>query len=55
MMVKDSLPPIDKPEDIVDGNFERKLHIPKGSAYTRMFPDSPTKGELCFYVTSHQG
>ena len=45
MMVKDYVPPIDYPEDIVKGNYERKLHIPGGSAYVRMFPQSTTQGE----------
>ena len=24
--------------------MERRLHMPAGSAYTKMFPDSPTDG-----------
>ena len=50
MMVKDSLPPIDRPSDIINGTFERKLHIPKGTAYEKMFPASPTDGESCYVL-----
>ena len=45
MMVKNYVPPIDYPEDIIKGNYERKLYIPGGTAYVHMFPQSTTEGE----------
>ena len=40
-------------QDMLEVGMERRLHIPPGSAYTKMFPD-PRSGE-CKYQTCFLG